>query len=306
MEDVLWRRASRANGRPPVIPSSLLEAASSFFGAPLREGGSLGGGYEADVFLVEGDTPAVLHVSPDWRSIAELEWVHSLVERVHEEVSEAVAPIRRKGRTVFEWQKRGAALFPCVSGTPVPRGDPELALGAACLLARIHSALGRLQPEPVPRPRSTVVAPRPSSSQELRDEALDEWWEGLAKSRPRLGVVHGDYYGGNLLAADRQIVAVIDWHEADVRPLALELAGASYEFCRNEEHELDADAVQSFVSTYQANGGAISEREMDWLPEYRAWWVREDAKKALALGTDGDAGYARRQVAAFRRLRGRE
>ena len=286
----------------PVIPPGLLGAASAFLGTPIRAAERMAGGYEAEVFLVEADTPVVLHLSPDWRGIAELDWVHSVVAHVHAEVPEAVPALRRNGRTVFEWEGRCAAVFPYVRGAAVPRGDPDLAAQAAGLLARIHVAFGRLQPAPHP---SSEVAPAPvePSPSDLRDPALDAWWRDLPGHRPTMGLLHGDYYGGNLIAAGGRIVGVVDWHESHVGSLALELAGASFEFCRDPDHRLDPDGVRRFVSTYRANGGPVSDWEIEMLPRFRAWWVREDARRALTAGAGGDPEYARRQVAAFQWLR---
>ena len=288
-----------------MIAPGLLEAASLFLGVPLRGGRRLDGGYEADVFLSSCDTmPLVLHLSPAWRTVEELEWVHSVVSTVREEVPEAVGPVRRRNRSVFEWNGRGAVLFPYVSGTAVPRGHPELVEAAARLLARIHRALGRV--DALPRPPRTVNRPQPVPvPRELQDAELDAWWERLGNRMPTTGLIHGDYYGGNLLADDNQVVGVLDWHEMEVRQLALEVAGASYEFCRNDAHELDDLAAQRFVATYRASGGPLAEWEWGMIPEFRAWWVRQDALRSLSYGPDGDLNYARKQMRAFHALRGR-
>ncbi len=288
-----------------MIALGLVESASLFLGEPLLGGESLGGGYESEVFLSScNDISLVLHLSPAWRTTEELEWVHSVVKMVRKDVSVAVGPIQRKNRTVFEWNGRGAALFPYVSGRAVPRGHPELVEAAARLLARIHLALGRLDPQP--RPAGAGNRPRPVSvPPELEDSELDKWWKGLRSRQPRTGLVHGDYYGANLLADDTQVVGVIDWHEMDVGLLALEVAGASYEFCRNDAHELDDHAAQRFVAAYQASGGPLAEWEWAMIPKFRAWWVRQDALRSLSYGPDGDLDYARKQMRAFHVLRGR-
>jgi aminoglycoside phosphotransferase (APT) family kinase protein len=140
---------------------------------------------------------------------------------------------------------------------------------------------------------------------ELQDAELDAWWEGLGSRTHHTGLIHGDYYGGNLLADDTQVVGVLDWHEMEIGPLALEVAGASYEFCRNDDHELDDHAAQRFVAFYRESGGPLAEWEWAMIPDFRAWWVRRDALRSLSYGPDGDLNYARGQMRAFHVLRGR-
>jgi Ser/Thr protein kinase RdoA (MazF antagonist) len=79
-----------------------------------------------------------------------------------------------------------------------------------------------------------------------------------------MGVVHGDYYRRNLLCRDRRIVGVIDWHEADVRPLIAEVAFAAWEMAHDDDLRFLPDRARFFVNAY-ANEGPIKSWEYESL-----------------------------------------
>ena len=196
--------------------------------------------------------------------------------------------------------------MPCTrswrAGAPA-REDREAGLQAAALLARVHSALALWSGAPRPQPGPKGAHPG-SDSEALDDPELDRWRASLREEDVAVGLTHGDFYPGNLLCREARIRGVIDWHEADVRPIALELAGAAFEFCRDREHVLDRDRATEFVEAYMAASGPLPEQELRVLAQWIRWWVREDARQALAHQGEGDGEYALLQVKAFRALAG--
>jgi aminoglycoside phosphotransferase (APT) family kinase protein len=142
----------------------------------------------------------------------------------------------------------------------------------------------------------------PPDPPDLRDPELDAWWLSVQDRAFLSSATHGDYYRRNLLCAKRRIVGVIDWHDASVQPLAVELSGATFEMCRDDEHLLQLDRANDFVASYRVAGGPVPERELDMLLPLIRLWVRNDARGSLAHIGHTDDGYAARQMRAFRAL----
>jgi aminoglycoside phosphotransferase (APT) family kinase protein len=62
------------------------------------------------------------------------------------------------------------------------------------------------------------------------DRALDDWPARFGRTRSGGQVLHGDYYPGDLLARDDDLVAVLDWDETDVAAPESEPAVAAWEW----------------------------------------------------------------------------
>jgi Ser/Thr protein kinase RdoA (MazF antagonist) len=281
----------------------LRAALAQLFGSDVRLAGVLAGGEEALVLRAESARGAlVIHLSPPWRTRAELEWVHALARHAQQHIPQVVAPIECMAASIFEVEGRLAALFPYVEGQILDRDDPEQRADAARMLAAIHRALSSWQAGA--RPASSLARPAPPADPlELADTALDRWWAQASAHGWVMSPIHGDYYRRNLLCRKRRIVGVIDWHDATIGPLALELAGATFELCRDDQHHLQLDRADAFVATYRAAGGCVPDDELALLPALVRVWVRNDARMALAgapnLATNV---YAARQARAFREL----
>ncbi|MEN8143749.1 MAG: phosphotransferase [Gemmatimonadota bacterium] len=282
-----------------AIEPGLLEAAEGFLGSSLRSVVELEGGYESLVFRAEGESgPLVLHVSPPWRTRAELAWVHTVVRRAHERVPQAVQPIECGSETIFGWQDRLVTLFPYIEGETLNREDPKLRDEAGRVLASIHVAL--LNWTGGPRPDSGPGRPTlPAGPPALEDHDLDRWWESVVDIGLATGATHGDYYRGNLLCRAGRISGVVDWHDAALGPLVLELAGATFEFCKNDDHILQADRAREFLRAYLNAGGPVPDHELEMLVPFIRWWVRRDARWSLACTGGSQSAYARKQIEAF-------
>lgn len=294
--DLIEGPARESTGRP------LLALLEDLLHERLRPVQRLGGGHEAMVFRLEGKRRAIaLHISPPWRTRAELEWVHDIAAAARRSVPQVVTPIRGPTGTVIEWAGRCVTLFPFVAGGALDREDPALRAEAARLLAAIHRALvgwadGARPPTGAGRPNlRTDVA-------DLEDPGLDRWWETVRSGGLVRGATHGDYYPGNVLCREGRVVGIVDWHEARVGALALELAGATFEFCRDDRHVLLTRRAQAFVGAYREAGGPLPDREIAMLLPLMRWWVREDARTSLAWSAESANPYARKQVEAFWRL----
>jgi len=242
-----------------------------------------------------------LHASPRWRTRAELHWVHAVVRHVHVSVPQAVVAIERWGRTTFEWDGRLLALFPFIDGSTLDREDAKLRKQAARLLAGIHTGLldWTAGPRPAPSERAPAFPTKPA---DLDDPDLDVWWEGVRDQEWVEGPTHGDYYRRNLLCANREIVGIIDWHDAEVRPLAVELAGATFELCRDDEHLLDTGRAEEFLASYRDAGGPVPDRDIEMLGPLMRTWIRNDVLGSLASGGDASSDYIAKQIRAFRSL----
>jgi Ser/Thr protein kinase RdoA (MazF antagonist) len=278
---------------------SLVRAAERFLGAAVRPLAWLEGGDEALVMRVETDAGSlVIHASPPWRRRAELEWVHAIIRQAHAGVPQAVALIERRGQTVFEWERRFVGAFPFVHGEMLDRDDRTLRTGAARILAQIHRSL--LDWPGGSRPSSGGGKPvPPPDPDELADPVLDTWWSSMREEGFLASATHGDYYRRNLLCRNGEVVAVIDWHDAVVRPLAVELSGAIFELCKDGEHRLQLDRADEFVATYLAAGGPVSGDEIEVMLPLIRLWIRSDVRSSLASGREGSDDYVAKQIRAF-------
>ena len=263
---------------------------------------TLSGGEEASVYQLDADAGAiVLHIAPAWRTRDELTWVHRLIQQVKTHVPEAVVPLGTPGQTVIELDGHLAAVYPFVEGTRLDREDPALCAQAAQCLARIHLATssGSIAPRPV-----SPTAPQANLPEALKDPSLDAWWQSSEVAALRRASIHGDYYRGNLLCRDRQLVGVLDWHDAHVAPLALELAAATFELCKTDAHTLNLDRAADFVQAYRDADGPVPLHELAFLIPLMRVWIREDARRALLHSdTPVELAYAEQQVEAFQTLR---
>ena len=290
------------SGSAQAVEISLVRAAEPFLGALAQSAEWLEGGDEALVLRVGTDLgEVVLHASPPWRRRKELEWAHAVVRHAHTRVPEVVAPFVRRGRTAFEWHGRLVAAFPFVAGEPLDRDDAVLRADAARLLALIHTAL--LDCSAGPRPESLALNHGPPADlDDLNDPALGAWWAAVRGQGFIVAPTHGDYYRRNLLCVNRRIAGVIDWHDSSIRPAALELAGATFELCRNDEHVLQLDRADAFIELYRAAGGPVPNREVEFLLSLIRLWIRNDVRSSLAHGGDVSDDYVAKQIRAFREL----
>ena len=269
------------------------------------------GGDESIAWLATTDVrPLLLHLSPSWRRIEELNWVHNVIGRLAEHVP-AIAPLATTdGSTALPIEGRLLSVFPFIEGKHLDREDPVQRTAAARLLAKFHRAQASLvfAARPASVPGAPTNSPRPADPTELVDPELDRWHASMVAAGLPGGLIHGDFYRRNLLWADERIVAIVDWHEAHHDLIAREVAWTIWEFAKGEGGEdLLPDRACEFLAAYEDGGPVLSSAEREALVPLIRWRLREEVRLAKATATRGgfwDADYAAAETAAFDALRG--
>lgn len=263
---------------------------------------ALAGGDDSEVFRARGESlDIVVHVLPEWMTAERIGWIHDFVRHVRLEVSEAVTPLEYRGRSVQEVNGRLVTISPYISGSPLTRESRAQRDSAAETLARIHNrSMCWVDAGAGGGADRIGRALRPLPSQ-LRDGELDRWWSEASGGMLQ-AAIHGDYYRGNLLCGGGRVVGVVDWHDAHVSPLLLEVAGATFEMCRDDGHGLDEARARQFVAAYAALG-PIPPDELALLPRAMRVWIRMDVQTSIAYSDGEVSEYARRQMRAFDELR---
>jgi Ser/Thr protein kinase RdoA (MazF antagonist) len=268
--------------RVTAPPDGLVRAVEERYAlGPITVRERLEGGYANDVFLVDSATgPLVLRIEHPPIDVASIAWEHRLVARLARELPEVPAPLgAADGTTFFHSERFAVWLLPFVAGTPAERADARHREAAARLLARLHATGAKLTVAKRPgHPRLAdlpfpPVGALPAEIEPLRgvlargrEEAVELVSE-IARTRSLVtGVVHGDFFRGNILKSRRRVTALLDWEEATVDWLTFELANGVWEFCkRYGDDDLDRDAAADFVAAYRDEGGVAAAEDDDLL-----------------------------------------
>jgi homoserine kinase type II len=184
------------------------------------------------------------------------------------------------GATAAETPYGLATLSRQLPGAPPARSLAELEL-AGRALGELDAALAELPHELAPvdwrRPLATIrpeVTDLGELCRELQRElagAMTTWFaerlpeidaaaEELRRTLPAQ-IVHGDFALGNLLVADGQVTAVLDFEVAGLDLRVADLAAGLYQ----STEELDPDQVAAFRAGYGV-GTTLSAAEEDALP----------------------------------------
>lgn len=125
-------------------------------------------------------------------------------------------------------------------------------------------------------------------------------------------VIHGDYYGGNLLFDGDRIVGVVDYDKARWQPRAVELAEALIYFASPRPGPLkhlvypgflDWEPFTRFLQNY-ARAAVPSENEVYALPDYiRCIWLSISLQRLLEKGSRRSADQRRSPAEAPEALR---
>lgn len=279
------------------LVDSIIDEIDDAFGVTLdRAWKPLHGGDESAVFRC-GEI--VVRVGPTWRTDAELAWCNEVALAAADVVPEVVPPlVRPDGSTVVRIDGRPVTLWPFVDAERGNDRDPDQRAQAANLLARVHRALAAQPWRPRP-PRRLV----PAATPDLDDHDLDTWLAIFERDHPDVQACHGDFYGGNVLAVDGRLAALIDWDEAYVGPPERELAIAAWEWgdCLDS---LDLGPALEFVDAYRDAGGPARRiREHDLRQLVRQRLRSEAASRRANEGEGSDSEYEARQLRAFHALR---
>lgn len=243
------------------------------------------GGDVNDVYRVDVEAGAfVLRVYEADTTPAMVRWEHELIQQLAASVPEAVTPlVTPTGATFIEHGGRVASLWPFIEGRRADRLVEADRVAAARMLGRLHSAsfaLAPLDARPGYPPRAQVDWPEHrlwswSSVDRATvgarvdldqfERALDELPAAVREldgsALPAMPL-HGDYGADNMLIADGQVVAVLDWDWCRVDWRAWEVGNAIWAFCRDGSRtSVDRGAAAKFLEAYERAGGEVLRAE---------------------------------------------
>jgi Ser/Thr protein kinase RdoA (MazF antagonist) len=241
-------------------------------------GERLSGGYANDLYRVRADgADLVLRVKRPPAHEEDVAWEHELIRGLARALPEVQAPLETHGGdTSFALEDRRAWLIPFVEGRPADETREEHRLAAAAALGRLHrAAMGLDLPQrPLQAPLPELEWPPLARTPELAGahEVIAEAREwaigfvgGLEERELPWGVIHGDYFPGNVLVAeDARVTAILDWEEAHADWLTWDLACAAGSFCSHGD-DFDRGAFRRFAAAYRAAGGPAREADDDLL-----------------------------------------
>jgi Ser/Thr protein kinase RdoA (MazF antagonist) len=272
-------------------------------------------GDECLVWRVEnGDSPLIVRVSPTWRTVDELQWVHDFTVYCGRTIREVVAPIAaRDASTLFVFESYPVTVFPFVEGDSTNTDDAILREKAARLLTHIHKATVTWA-DKRPRPASKANKPQPLAREQYPDVFNDAAFDAWEQSLPQLGLtiapIHGDYYSRNVLATATRITGVIDWDEAHIAYLMAEIGWSAWEFCQNDAgDDLHDDRVRDFLNAYFDENPPCPRSEIDHAINFIRLRLRNEAVSDLARQARGevwDMEYTEAEMRAFATLHGRK
>lgn len=287
----------------------MLTTLGAAYGLDIHSASVLVGGYDewASSWLLDTDAGALV-VRLD-RSLAPetAGWLGGVIDRAARAgvpchaplpAREEAIPVTADGVTV--------TVTPYETGVNLDRDDPAQVESAGAVLGRLHGALrGTTEDRPSPSPWAACLWPGDSDPSELRDPALDEWHDAFVSSAGTSfasGVVHGDFWAGNLLWSGGEIAAVIDWSEARVDALSRELAWATWEFGHDDARLLDVDRARTFLRGYREVTGPWEPGLREALISLMRVELRLNAR--YSLDDPGDEEYNSALREAFSALRG--
>ncbi len=239
----------------------------------------LAGGCWNQVYRVDAESGVyVLRLAHPTQSETTLAFSHQVMKTV--DLYEVHPPFAdRDSATVACLDQRLAALFPFVEGERLEVATVDVAQTGA-LLGRIHHRTACLSLEPswtletmdwdrnplwnwaaVQRSRSGCAF---RFAAQVREEGIDlrmerdrlaAWVQEQASAGWKKACMHGDFYPGNLIGMNGQIVAVIDWDEARVEWTFWEVGRAMWECCQKPDGtELDVGQARAFYRAYLEAG----------------------------------------------------
>jgi Ser/Thr protein kinase RdoA (MazF antagonist) len=297
------------------VPVGLLRALEERYGLEgLEAGERLAGGYANDIFRLDGSSgPLVVRLQHPPLQLERLGWEHDVVRRLAERMPEVPAPLAaRDGRTFFVHDRFAVWLLPFVHGAPGGNGARAERVEAAALLGRLHRAGRELGAGPwrgqkrladLAWPEAAAAYAGPLAGREEEAAAARSWAVSFVAEtdvarRPSSGLVHGDYFPGNVLFRSGRAVALLDWEELAVDWTAYDLASGLWEFSADASGDLDREAMTEFAAAYRDAGGTVPPEEDDLLvPLIRVKRIVE----LLRMPTDRhvDLDYHARNLDAF-------
>jgi len=267
------------------------------------------GGYDvwAESWRVESDRGPLVVRADRSISLLAASWLADVMRRAAEAGVSCCLPLSSSdGAEAFSTGDATVTVRAFVQGCDLDRDDPDQLHAAGAILGLLHAtSAAALSARPSPSPWAACFWPADHDPSTLHDPELDAWHEGFTYGGDRRfarGVVHGDFWAGNLLWADGRVAAVIDWSEARVDVLARELAWATWEFGHDEtSRELDIDRARTFLAGFRAVSGSWEPGLGDVLVPLMRVELRLNARYSLADPEDVEYNSALQR--AFVKLR---
>jgi aminoglycoside phosphotransferase (APT) family kinase protein len=142
----------------------------------------------------------------------------------------------------------------------VPTDLDRYLASAAEVLLRIHDLGDRPGFPPYAAYLATFeIGPPVWSRDPAMWERVREVLEGPPPATPA-GFIHRDFHGGNVLAVDDDVTAVVDWVTASIGPHGIDLARMRL----NLLWEIDQEAADRFPAAYERAGGLREARHPFW------------------------------------------
>lgn len=160
----------------------------------------------------------------------------------------------------------------------------------ASQLARIHQvSLAQLDLSSLPQDTRGFGAAPPVLDSSLGEERIRAVLESLwpLPQRNETVLLHGDYWPGNLLWKDGQLVAVLDWEDAHLGDPLADVANCRLELLWAR----GSDAMHRFTECYQA----ITSVDFTYLPYWDLCAALRPASKIGEWGLDQDTENAMRE-----------
>ncbi|MDQ2760488.1 MAG: phosphotransferase [Actinomycetota bacterium] len=291
------------------LSAQLIDVVRSRYGLAVCAASALLGGYDhwAESWRLDTDRGSlVLRVDRSIRSQT-ARWLSDVIARAARAGVPCQAPMPTiDGQPAVAFDDATILITAFTNGATLDRDDPVQVHAAGATLAHLHNALkGQTAPRPTPSPWDACFWPAEHDPPELCDRQLDSWHQAFisrASNDHRLGVVHGDFYAGNLIWNGQQVAAVIDWAEARIDAPARELAWATWEFGHDRDSQtLDIDRARTFLQGYHDVTGAWQPGlEQSLIPLMRVE-LRRNAR--YSLGDPGEIEYNSSLRRAFAGLR---
>ena len=163
---------------------------------------------------------------------------------------------------------------------------------AGRLLGRLHGAFSFDRVGGLGRDGGALHLRRPTGRTLLTSPAAGILGRDPAGERPRLVLTHGDYQPSNLLVADGDLTAVLDWGNAHVTDAGYALARAEARFV--DLPRAGGRAREAFRDGYASARGRLPAGYAARAGRYRLLWV---AQSALHLGAVAATPRGRVQLA---------
>lgn len=238
--------------------------------------------------LTGGEDNRLARIATDQGEVVIREYLHSDVHKVRAELAlvehlaqggfpTPAAYQRLSGEPVTVEAGNPIAVFPFVSGDVPDEMTADLARQCGALLARMHVSTKGWNDPRIPAIDRRGILEQAATADDVLTGA-DHWREevrsflernteelALLHEQPS-GPIHHDLHRQNLLVADGEVTAVLDFDELDHGPLILDLARCfHYLAVEAPDRKLPVDLAEAAIAGYESRR-PLSITELELLP----------------------------------------